>query len=288
MRLRDHLNSAAERMRNAGIGDPDSESQIVAAEVIGVSRPRVALLLDSVPPQGFEARFEEVIAGRLRRVPLQHLLGVAPFLELDLVVNGDVLVPRPETEILALRAVEILRREGGARGAILDVGTGSGCLSIHLAKSLPSFSIQAIDVSAAALSLAERNGAVHSPGRIEFRRVDVLGLGPDAFQGLDLVVSNPPYIPSAEIRALEPEVRDHDPMSALDGGPDGLVFYRHLADVAVHWVRPGGWILLELGDGQADAVGALFRRRGCEVSVEKDLSGRDRVLIVRTSSACAA
>ena len=275
-------------MGKAGLEDSESESQIIAAEILGVSRPRIALMHESIPSDDFAARFESVVEGRIRRVPLQHLLGKAPFLDLALEVNNDVLVPRPETEILALRSEEILRRECGARGSILDVGTGSGCLSIHLARSLPSFSIQAIDISDSALLVAERNGAAHCPGRIHFRRVDVLQLGPDAYQGLDLLVSNPPYIPSAEIPSLEPEVRDHDPHPALDGGPDGLVVYRHLAEVAVSWVRPGGWILLELGDGQAGAVGELFRRRGCEVSVEKDLSGRDRVLIVRTSSACAA
>jgi release factor glutamine methyltransferase len=288
MSLREHLTGAAERMGQAGVEDSASEALIIAAEILGVSRPRVSLLLESQPPKDFPARFESVVEGRIQRVPLQHLLGNAPFLDFVLQVNEGVLVPRPETEILALLAVEILRRECVAQANVLDVGTGSGCLAVHLARSIPSTSVEAIDISDAALSVAEKNCAVLCPGRIRFRQFDVLQLGLDAFRGLDMLVSNPPYIPSLEIPYLQPEVRDHDPRTALDGGPDGLVVYRHLAKVAVHWVRPGGWILLEVGDGQRDAVGELFRQSGCGVSVEKDLSGRDRVLIVRLSSASTA
>lgn len=169
----------------------------------------------------------------------------------------------------------------------LDIGTGSGCLAIALA-GIPGVSVQAMDASEAALRVARSNAARLGFNGIEFLHRDLRSLGASEFQNLDLIVSNPPYIPTEEISGLDPEVRDHDPRMALDGGADGLEFYRILARLGRHWLRDSGCLLLEFGDGQAAALVRLFSEEGwCEISPEKDLSGRERILIVHPSAARA-
>jgi release factor glutamine methyltransferase len=237
-------------------------------------------------------RLEDWVRRRCRREPLQHLLGTAPFLEWELEVSSDVLVPRPETEVLALRAQEWLRslRSGDGAGRplkALDIGTGSGCLAISLAR-VPGVEVVALDVSEAALAIARSNAARLGFAGIGFLHRDLKGLSEDAFRDLDLIVSNPPYIPTAEIAGLDPEVRDHDPRLALDGGPDGLDFYRILAQRGRHWLCRSGCLMLEHGDDQGPAIGELFAREGWgEIFAEKDLSGRERILIVHRSAARA-
>jgi release factor glutamine methyltransferase len=218
-------------------------------------------------------------------------LGTAPFLEWEIEVSSDVLVPRPETEVLALKARDWLRqRAGGIAGRALkalDIGTGSGCLAMALA-GIPGVSVQAIDVSEAALRIARSNAARLGFNDIDFLHRDLRSLGATEFQNLDLIVSNPPYIPTDEISRLDPEVRDHDPRLALDGGADGLEFYRILARLGQQWLSASGCLLLEFGDGQAPALIRLFTEEGWgEISAEKDLSERERILIVYPSAARA-
>jgi len=200
-------------------------------------------------------------------------------------------VPRPETEVLALKARDWLRqRAGGIAGRALkalDIGTGSGCLAMALA-GIPGVSVQAIDVSEAALRIARSNAARLGFNDIDFLHRDLRSLGATEFQNLDLIVSNPPYIPTDEISRLDPEVRDHDPRLALDGGADGLEFYRILAKLGQQWLSASGCLLLEFGDGQAPALIRLFTEEGWgEISAEKDLSERERILIVYPSAARA-
>ena len=153
---------------------------------------------------------------------------------------------------------------------------------------IPGVSVQAIDVSEAALRIARSNAARLGFNGIDFLHRDLRSLGATEFQNLDLIVSNPPYIPTDEISRLDPEVRDHDPRLALDGGADGLEFYRILAKLGQHWLSASGCLLLEFGDGQAPALIQLFTEEGWgEISAEKDLSERERILIVYPSAARA-
>jgi release factor glutamine methyltransferase len=164
----------------------------------------------------------------------------------------------------------------------LDFGTGSGCLAIALAAKCPTAQVWATDISTGALSLAKQNAARHNvASRIQFLEADGFAALPPEIR-FDLIISNPPYVPSAEIETLQPEVRDHDPRRALDGGPDGLVYFRRLAAEAPPFLKTGGRIMLEFGDGQADAVRATFEQQKWIVeTVKEDYSHRLRVLIAR-------
>jgi release factor glutamine methyltransferase len=227
----------------------------------------------------------EAVTRRGQRVPLQHVLGSAVFCGLELEASGDALVPRPETESLAERAwTWLLARAPGLRPPrVLDWGTGTGCLAIAVACRVPGADVVAVDVSRQALELARRNGRRHPAAAVRWVESDgCAALG--AEEVFDLVVSNPPYIPTAECALLEPEVRDHDPRLALDGGGDGLAFYRRLARELPPRLNPAGAVMLEYGDGQAAAVADLFSGDGWqEPAIHRDYSGRERFLVAQRS-----
>ena len=291
MTVRDTLSWITGTLQSAGIESGEVEAGWMLWRLTGDNPVQLRLRGDRWVSSEHRLQLEAWVQRRCRREPLQHLLGVAPFLDWEIEVSGDVLVPRPETEVLALKAREWLRqRSGGAArrpAKALDIGTGSGCLAIALA-DLPGVSVQAIDVSEAALRVARSNAARLGFPDIEFLHRDLRTLSETAFHDLDLIVSNPPYIPSEEIAGLDPEVRDHDPRLALDGGTDGLEFYRILARQGRHWLQASGCLMLEYGDGQAPALIRLFTEEGWgEISAEKDLSGRERILIVHPSAARA-
>lgn len=293
MNRREAIERTATQLAAAGIPSPRVDAELLVAEILGCSRP--ALWLDAhrelTPDQ--KAQLESWVVQRSRRVPLQHLTGQAPFLEWMLKVTPEVLVPRPETEQLARRAIEKLHqitRTGRTDPTrVLDFATGSGCLALALAMADPSAEVHALDISEAALTIARENAArVGAANRIQFHRGDGFAalhnnsnLGHYQF---DLIVTNPPYIPTEELASLEPEVRDHDPRLALDGGIEGLVFYRRLAREAPAWLKPGGWLIAEFGDGQSAAVRRLYSLPDWESAcIEPDLSGRERILLVQRS-----
>jgi release factor glutamine methyltransferase len=271
-----------------GIDDPEPEAIWLLAHVLSSSPTRLRLRFDEEISQAPFAKLKELLDRRRRRIPLQHLLGTAPFLDFELEVTPDVLIPRPETEVLALAAIKALksRKDPQHLFRALDIGTGSGCLAISIAVAFPKAEVVAGDKSEAALRIARRNAQACGASGIRFVPMDLLAARDSDFSDLDLIVSNPPYIPSGDIAGLQIEVRDHDPRLALDGGFDGLDFYRKLSEVGLAWLRPGAWMLMEFGDGQALALVDLFSGAGWnDISVEKDLSGRDRVLIVRRPQA---
>jgi release factor glutamine methyltransferase len=224
----------------------------------------------------------ELVRRRGDREPLQHIIGSTSFCGFEIKVNRHVLVPRPETEMLAERAWQYFASASGTPGTALDFGTGSGCLAIALAAQCPGAQVHASDISEEALRVARENTALHNLGdKILFHSGDGFAALP---RGLlfDLIVSNPPYVPSAEIEALAPEVRDHDPRLALDGGADGLEFYRRLASEAASHMRTGGRMLLECGDGQSEQIRHIFVQHMWVVeSVEADYTGRPRILTLR-------
>jgi release factor glutamine methyltransferase len=278
----DLLAATATRLMAVGIQDARLEAEWLLQHVTGIPRLHRAVRdhgpIDSVA----RMRFESLVTRRCLRVPLQHLVGTAPFLDFELRVTPDVLVPRPETESLALRALQFL--PDAPRRAI-DLGTGSGCLALALARRRPNLDTHAMDLSLSALEVARENARrLGLENRIRFHHADAFGdcTPLEEWGRFDVVVTNPPYIPSAEIAVLQPEVRDHDPRLALDGGVDGLDPYRNLARHAPSMLIPDGILLAEFGDGQAGDLTRLFARHGWnEIAVEKDLSGRDRILIVR-------
>jgi release factor glutamine methyltransferase len=276
------LADAARRLAAAGLDSPRLEAELLLEAVTGVPRLRRGIRDPGLPDGDSLRQFEEWLQQRCRRVPFQHLTGTAPFLDFDLRVTSDVLIPRPETECLALCARRLVPSGGGR---VIDLGTGSGCLALALALARTDLEIHAVDVSAAALLVARGNaGRLGLLDRVRFHQADVFGEHPFPTQWgrFDLVMTNPPYIPRQDIAMLQPEVRDHDPHLALDGGVDGLDPYRQLARRGLSLLNDTGWLLAEFGDGQGDALTGIFARHGwTDISLEKDLSGRDRILIVR-------
>jgi len=228
-------------------------------------------------------RYERLLMERSGRMPLAYITGEREFWSLRLRVDRRVLVPRPETETLVEAALD--RLSPGAR--VADVGTGSGAVVIALALELGSGAFLGTDRCAAAIEVARANAAEHGLAhRIEFLEGDLLAPLSGLPGLLDALVSNPPYIPTGELGDLQPEVRDFEPRAALDGGRDGLVLIERIITGVPALLRCGGWLLLEIGAGQADPVRALLRRTGCfeAISTRRDLAGIERVVSARKAA----
>ena len=212
---------------------------------------------------------------RAEHVPLQYIVGETEFMGLKFKVNSSVLIPRQDTETLVEEALKVVRP--GMR--VLDLCTGSGCIAISLAVKGGFESVTATDLSKEALKVAERNARTHQVP-IRFFQGDLFSALPQSEEKtFDVITSNPPYIPTAVIATLEPEVREHEPMMALDGTEDGLKFYRQIAKEAGSWLKLGGSIYLEIGYDQGEAVSGLLKDAGfTNVRVVKDLPGKDRVV----------
>jgi release factor glutamine methyltransferase len=282
------IQRSTEFLTRKGVEAPRLQSELLLSHVLKIPRMRLYLEFERVVSGPDLDQVRELVRRRSLREPLQQIVGSACFVGLDLAVTRDVLVPRPETELLAERGWEFLNcamAEGWAQAPhALDFGTGSGCLAIALAVKCPAAHVVAVDCSASALEIATRNAATHGvSGRIQFLRTDSLeGLAPFPAEKLALFISNPPYIPRREIAALQIEVRDFEPHVALDGGEDGLDYYRLLAARSAALLHPRGRIMLEFGDGQAEAVRDLFVRQNWIVeSILEDYTRRPRILIGR-------
>jgi release factor glutamine methyltransferase len=226
-------------------------------------------------------RFEEIIRGRLEGQPVAYLTGRREFMGLDFVVTPEVLVPRPETELIVEEALGILV-DIPVQPLVVDVGTGSGAIAVSLARQIPRAVMMAIDSSEAALSVARQNAQRHGV-IIGFLPGDLLDPIPAVLAGkIDLVTANLPYIPATEIDALSAEVRS-EPRLALDGGPDGLDLYRRLVPQALRFLRSGGHLLFEIGHGQGRAALAIVPNPVWESRILADLAERERVVIARKS-----
>ncbi|WP_305042109.1 peptide chain release factor N(5)-glutamine methyltransferase [Geoalkalibacter sp.] len=244
--------------RERGIESARLDADLLLAKTLGVDRVGLYLRYDQ-PLNAEELRlFRARVARRARREPLAYILGEVEFWSLAFALTPDVLIPRPDTEVL----VEEALARGPEEARVLDVGTGSGAIAVSLAVERPAWQVAALDVSPAALAVAQGNAHRHQVAeRLRFLQGDLARLPQEEF---DLIVANPPYIPSADLAGLMPDVRDHEPHLALDGGPDGLAAYRALAAQAPSRLRSGGSLLVEIGQGQEQAVGELFTRAGLQ------------------------
>ncbi|MSN26581.1 MAG: peptide chain release factor N(5)-glutamine methyltransferase [Geobacter sp.] len=241
-----------EYLSGKGVENSRLESEWMLCSATGLDRVGLYMNYDRPLSDSELGVFRSMVSRRAKREPLQHILGSQEFCGFDFEVTSDVLIPRHDTEVLVDQAV-ILKPDAAS---VLDIGTGSGCVAVSLASRLPAASITATDISTSALVVANRNFAKYC------LNVEVLCgslFEPVAGRSFDLIVSNPPYIPTLEISSLEPEVRDYDPLGALDGGSDGLVFYRKIIPDALAHLNTGGWLLLEVGSGQANDVMQLFK-----------------------------
>jgi release factor glutamine methyltransferase len=276
---RQALRSAIERLERRGVPEPAASAEVLLSELLGIGRAEIALRIEPLTEEQAEV-YEAWISLRLKREPVQRILGYAYFRNLRLDLNEETLIPRPETECLVEAALErIVRRGGPCR--ILDLGTGSGAIAISIAQESPFCEVHATDVSQAALEIARRNSE-RAEVNISFDPADVAsGLG-FLENGVDVLVSNPPYVRSSEVPRLAPEVRAWDPRHALDGGPDGLTYYRRIFAEAPSLLRDGADVLLEVGGGQADAVLELGSRAGFDpLGSRTDLAGTPRAVLLR-------
>jgi len=245
------------RLADAKVPEPGPEAEWIAAHVLSLPRTMLVIRAGQVVDRPLAEAMFGFVARRARREPLQHILGTVPFCGIEVSVGPEALVPRPETELLAEAAwTHLLGLD--APIDVLDFGTGTGCIALAIAHECPAARVHALDRSASALQLARRNaGELGLAERVRFYEGDGFTALPKELR-FDLIVSNPPYIPAEEIRTLMPEVRDYDPRIALDGGSDGLVFYRRLAEEAPGWLKPGGRLMCEFGDGQERVLPAVF------------------------------
>jgi len=267
------LDWTAAYFREKGIAGSRLEAELLLSNTLGCDRVGLYLRFDQPLEPGELTDFRHKVARRGRREPVQYILGWTEFWSLPIKVTPDVLIPRADTEVL----VEEALTRGSRAERILDVGTGSGAVAVALAHELPGARITAIDLSPAALAVAEENACENQvEERIRFLEKDLARLPRDAY---DLIVSNPPYIRQDELPGLMPEVRDYEPLQALDGGPDGLENYRHLARQAAACLLAGGWLLVEIGQGQEEQVKKLFTDSGLsEVYLRCDYAGIPRVV----------
>ena len=285
MTVLEAIQKSTEFLGKKNVESPRLQTELLLAHLLKMPRMKLYLNFDRVLAAVETDALRELIKRRGQREPLQHITGSASFCGFEISVNRHVLVPRPETELLAevgwqfLLAAPKQNEEGST---VLDFCTGSGCLAIALAAKCPTAKIVATDISADALAQAKENAARNSvAGKIEFLQGDGFAALKAGGQ-FDLIVSNPPYIASAEIDTLEPEVRDFDPRLALDGGADGLSFYRTLAAQAKSFLKPHGKIMVEFGDGQADGIKKIFAGEKWVVeAVQADYSQRARILVAR-------
>jgi release factor glutamine methyltransferase len=270
--------AAAEgRLAAARVPSPDIDAQLLLAHVLGVSLPVLTLERGRRLTAGEAATYDMLVAGRAARRPLQHLIGEVGFYGRTFAVAPGVLIPRPETEQLVHVALALPGANGP--GPVADVGSGTGVIGLTLAAERPGLRVLAIDSSPEARALTARNARrLGVAERVEILDGDLLA--PVASGSLALVVANPPYVPTGDIPHLEPEVRDHDPRAALDGGPDGLRVMARLFAEAARVLRPGGQLAVEFGDGQADLVHEMAEREPfVALARHPDLSGRPRVLV---------
>ena len=277
------------------------KTELLLAHLLKMPRMKLYLNFERAFSPAETNSLRELVKRRGQREPLQHIVGSTSFCGYEIAVNRHALVPRPETELLAEAGWKFLSTINYQPSTALDFGTGTGCIAIALASKCPNAKITATDISVDALALAKQNAEKNNVAeRIEFLQGDGFatlknrwgerprepksndqdgspGVSPHQF---DLLISNPPYIASAEIETLEPEVKDFDPRAALDGGADGLDFYRRIAAEAKPFLKSDGKIMLEFGDGKADAIKKIFENEKWIVeAVRDDYSQRARILV---------
>lgn len=276
---RDASRDATRRLHKAGVPEPGASAEVLISELLGVGRGEIHFRDRPLTDEQL-GLFGAWIERRANREPVQRILGRAYFRNLVLYLNEWTLIPRPDTESVVDAALELLDERGG-EGVVLDVGTGSGAIAVSLAQERPRATVHATDFSAKALEAAGQNAA-ENDAAVHLHNTDLLaGLG-SLGRAVDLLVSNPPYVETETLATLAPEVRDWDPREALDGGPDGLLFYRRIFDEAPALLKGGADVVLEVGDGQGEDVLNLGREAGfAPLGLRKDLAGTPRVALLR-------
>ena len=278
--IADALREGKQRLKAAGKEAWAFEAELLMEKAAGLNRTALFLRGEEGLSTEALAAYEGYLSERELGRPTQYILGEWEFMGLPFSVGEGVLIPRGDTEVLVETVLEKQQSEGFM--SILDIGTGSGCIPVSLGRYGKFTNILAVDVSAKALTYARKNAEKNNI-HVDFYESDLFAGVPGEWKGrLEAIVSNPPYIPKKDLDGLMTEVRDHEPMNALDGGEDGLDFYRVIVEQAKEWLVDGGWLFFEIGYDQGEALLSLLREFGyTESKLKQDLAGLDRVVFAR-------
>jgi release factor glutamine methyltransferase len=265
------------------IENPHLEAEILLAHALNIKRIDLYVQHERVLNEEELAAFKKLIIRRIKNEPIAHIIGYKPFISLDFIVSSDVLIPRPETEHVVEVVIDIIKAGQNKSIKILDIGTGSGAIAVSLAYYTKNSFVTATDVSPKALQLAKQNAAKHGVSdRIKLLQGNLFEPlnGSDVF---DIIVSNPPYIPTGEIPSLQNEIKNFEPIKALDGGADGLDYYRKIMSKIDPFLKPEGYIVLEVGMAQAEEVSGIIRSKQifAEPKIYEDYAGIKRVVEAR-------
>ncbi len=280
------LREAAETLSSNRIEQARLEAELLLAHILDVRKEDLIIHSEHELPGPQEDKFRQLVERRCRKEPLAYIVGHREFWSLEFAVNPKVLIPRPETEGVIERLLNLAEDVANEKAMrILDVGTGSGNLAIVAALEFPRARVTAVDHSVDALEMARRNALRHQVAdRIEFLKMDLMREWNLPHNDLyDCILANPPYIPTRELEHLMPDVRDYEPRAALDGGSDGLACYRRIVANAFSYLKPEGHLIFEVGTDQAGPVKQSLQAHGGwdEIAILQDLSGRDRVVSTR-------
>ena len=258
------------------------DAEVLLAYARGCSRIQLYTAYDEILPEAARQKMRDLVKRRVNAEPVAYLVGTKEFYSLAFEVTRDVLIPRPDTELLVMETLRLVKEI--QTPSILELGVGSGCISTAIAVNHKSARVVGVELHPPTLQVAQRNLERHKVSeRVELRLGDLFGPLKQGEQ-FDVLVSNPPYVPTAEIETLAPNVKNHEPHRALDGGPEGLDFIRRIVTEAPIFIKPGGWVLIEFSPEQADAVLALFTQAGSaydQTAIVNDLSQQPRMLRAR-------
>ncbi|MCP4268190.1 MAG: peptide chain release factor N(5)-glutamine methyltransferase [Candidatus Brocadiaceae bacterium] len=288
--IRNTIQWAIADLKESGIDLPVITADTLLCYTLSCDRTRLYTNPDEPIDDDVILKYKSLINKRKKHIPLQYITRQVEFMSLDFVVNEHVLIPRPETEILVETVLDKAHNDQiqNKKTTIMDIGTGSGNISISLAKNLTNAEIYASDISQDALTIAKTNAQKHNVlNCVHFIHGDLFS----SFKGsvekgeIDFIVSNPPYVSKSEWHLLEPEVRDHEPWKALVGGEDGLHISRQIIKKAIDWLKPGGYIIIEIGETQARSIINLLENEGRykETEIINDLQGKERIISAQRS-----
>ena len=264
---------------------PDSRlsAELLLAKVLNMKRIDLYLQFERILSSKERDRYRDYVKRRVKREPVQYILGESEFYGFPFKVDPDVIVPRPETELIIDAVLEAVKAHENPSPKILDVGTGSGCIAVSLAKLIPDCSIWAIEMNPAALKVAIANADLNEVG-IQFVEGDIFKSNSSLLTKFDIVVSNPPYVSLRDIHKLEPEVRQFEPKEALFAGEDGLEFYRKFVNVIPSLINKNGKVFMEIGYDQATPLDDLFSNADFKVQIKKDYNQIDRIMILERNN----
>ena len=269
---------STEYLQKKGVEAPRANAEILLAEILKCKRLELYLSFDKPLAENEVQIYREAIRKRGLRIPLQYIVGNVEFYGLKLIVNENVLIPRPETELLVEKIINESVKSASLK--ILDIGVGSGNISLSILKNLPNTNVVAIDISESALQVAKQNAELNSlQDRIELKHFDIMKDDLNSLGKFDLIVSNPPYVSVNDFEFLEPELKVHEPRIALTDNSNGISFYKRIIEVSDQILGKHGKIYFELGLGQSDIVKKLFEEKGFNnILMTKDYSGIDRII----------